>query len=126
MIPIEVKEPSPWVMFQRTNSQALLEEADLANEAREMAHLREKALKHWRANPYNAEVIPQKFGKGDLVLRHANIGPPHPGQGKLATNWKGPYQIAEVLGNGAYKLSTLSGSEILRSWNSSNLQRFFI
>ena len=44
MIPIEVKEPSPRVMFQCTNSQALLEEADLANEAREMAHLQEKGI----------------------------------------------------------------------------------
>ena len=62
---------------------------------------------------YNSAVIPHKFEEGDLVLRHANIRPPTPRQGKLAANWEGPYRAIEVLGKGAYKLLTLSGSEVV-------------
>ena len=42
MIPVEVEEPSPWVIFLSMSSQVLWEEADLANEAREMAYIQEK------------------------------------------------------------------------------------
>ena len=42
MIPIEVEEPNPQVIFRSTSSQALQEEADLANEVRKMARVREK------------------------------------------------------------------------------------
>ena len=62
------------------------------------------------AKRYNSSMVPRKFEEGDLVLRQVNIGLPTPGHEKLAANWEGPYRIVEVLGEGAYKLSTLSGS----------------
>ena len=67
------------------------------------------------AKRYNSFVIPRKFEDGDLVLRRANIEPPTLGHGKLVANWEDPYKIVEVLGNGAYKLSALSGSQVPRS-----------
>ena len=91
-----------------------------------MVHIREKVWKHRITNKYNADVIPRRFQKGDLVLRYDNIEPPPFRQGKLAANWEGPYIVVEVLGNGAYKLSTLSGSKVPRLWNFSNLWKFFI
>ena len=75
-----------------------------------MAYIKEQALKQRVAKRYNSSVVPRKFEEGDLVLRRANIEAPTPGHGKLAANWEGPYKIIEVLGKGAYKLSTLSGS----------------
>ena len=90
MIPVEVEEPSPRVIFRATSSQALRKEANLASKAKEMAYLREKVLKHWIANKYNVDIIPRKFQERDLVLRCANTGPPLPGQGKLVANWEGP------------------------------------
>ena len=75
---------------------------------------------------YNSFIVPRKFEEGDLILRCANIGAPIPGHGKLAANWEGPYKIVEALGNGVYKLSTLSGSQVPRSWNSSNLSKFYV
>ena len=107
------------------SSQALQKEVNLASESREMTHIWEKALKHQITNRYNADVIPRKF-QGDLILRCANIEPPPPRQGKLEANWEGPYRVIEVLGKRAYKLSTLSGSEVPRSWNSLNLWKFLI
>ena len=113
-------------IFRATGSQALREEANLTSEAREMAHIWEKEWKHRIANRYNADVIPKKFQEGDLVLQRANFGLPPPDQGTLMANYEGPYKVIEVLGKGDYKLSTLLGSEVLRSWNSLNFRKFFI
>ena len=84
MILVEVEKLSLLVMFRQTDSTTLQEEFDLANEARDMAHIREKSLKHRIAQRYNSEVIPRKFEKGDLVLRCANIGKAPPSIG----NWR--------------------------------------
>ena len=113
MIPVEVEEPSSKAIFRSTSSQTLWKEVDLASEAREMTHIRENMLKQRIANRCNSVVVPWNFQKGDLIIWRANIGPPLPRQGKLATNWEGPYCVIDVLGKGAYKLSTLSGSEII-------------
>ena len=45
MIPMEVGEPSPRIIFRYMSSESIREEIDLSSEAREMAHIREKALK---------------------------------------------------------------------------------
>ena len=126
MIPVEVGELSPRVVFRSTNSDSIREEIDLSSEAREMVHIREKALKQRVAKRYNSSIVPWKFEKGDFVLCRANIGPPTPGHEKLVANWEGPYKVIEVLGKGAYKLSTLSESQVIRSWNSSNLRKFYV
>ena len=110
MIPIEVGEPSPRVIFQSTSFESIREEIDLSSKAREMTHNREKALKQRVAKRYNSSVVPRKFEEGVLVLQQPNIGQPTPGHGKLAANMEGPYKIVEVLGKGAYNLSTLSRS----------------
>ena len=86
---------------------------------------RKKLLKQRIAKRYNARVIPKSFEKGNLVLRHVNIGLPPPRHGKLATNWEGPYKVIKTLGKGAYKLATLSSSKVPITWNSSNLRRFY-
>ena len=39
MIPMEVEEPNPRVIFCATSSRALREKIDLTSEAREMAHI---------------------------------------------------------------------------------------
>ena len=52
---------------------------------------------------------------GDLIWRcvHENIKDPH--DGKLGSNWKGPYQICEEIGNSAHELQTL------RKWGKDSL-----
>ncbi|XP_020987617.1 uncharacterized protein LOC110275733 [Arachis duranensis] len=112
MIPVEIGEPSPRLLLKGVEKAM---EKDLVDEAREMAHLTEVALKQRMTLRYNAKVLKREFGKNDLVLRHNDIGLPTQGEGKLATNWEGPYRVKEVLGKGAYKLEKLDGKEIPRT-----------
>nr|XP_029148313.1 uncharacterized protein LOC114925206 [Arachis hypogaea] len=122
VIPVEIGEPSPRLLLAGM-SEAV--EKDLIEETREMAHLTETALKQRIALRYNAKVLKRDFEERDLVLRRNDIGVPTPGEGKLATNWEGPYRVREVLGKGAYKLEKLDGKEIPRTWNAGNLKRFY-
>nr|XP_017233202.1 PREDICTED: uncharacterized protein LOC108207252 [Daucus carota subsp. sativus]XP_017233203.1 PREDICTED: uncharacterized protein LOC108207253 [Daucus carota subsp. sativus] len=61
----------------------------------------------------------------DLVLRKveaSGVGP----KGKMAPNWEGPYQVKAVTGHGSYKLQTLEGIEVTRSWHATNLKIYYV
>ncbi|XP_020999653.1 uncharacterized protein LOC110281610 [Arachis duranensis] len=90
VIPVEVGEPSPRLLLKGVGEAV---EKDLIDEVREMAHLTETALKQRVALRYNAKVLKREFEPNDLVLRRNDIGLPTPGEGKLATNWEGPYRV---------------------------------
>nr|XP_025647465.1 uncharacterized protein LOC112742447 [Arachis hypogaea] len=122
MIPVEIGEPSPRLLLKGVEEAV---EKDLADKAREIAHLSEIALKQRMALRYNSKVLKREFEQNDLVLRRNDIGLPTQGEGKLAVNWEGPYRVKEVIGKGAYKLEKLDGREIPRTWNASNLRRFY-
>ncbi|XP_025670187.1 uncharacterized protein [Arachis hypogaea] len=122
VIPVEIREPSPRLLLGGS-SEAV--EKDLADETRQMAHLAEAAIKQRVALRYNGKVLKINLGEGDLVLRRNDIGPPTPGEGKLAANWEGPYRVKEVLGKRSYKLERLNGNEVPRTWNMANLRRFY-
>lgn len=40
-------------------------------------------------------------------------------------NWEGPYQVIAKIGDGAYKLETLSKAPIQRNWNAMELKMYF-
>ncbi|XP_072066705.1 uncharacterized protein [Arachis hypogaea] len=101
IILVEIGEPSPRLLLGGVEEAM---EKDLIDEAREMAHLSETALKQRMALRYNAKVLKREFEKNDLVLRCNDVGLPTLGEGKLAPNWEGPYKIKEVIGRGAYRL----------------------
>nr|XP_025607768.1 uncharacterized protein LOC112701193 [Arachis hypogaea] len=122
MIPMEISELSPRLLLKGVEE---VVEKNLVDEAREMAHLTEVALKQRMTLRYNAKVLKREFGKNDLVLRRNDIGLPTQGERKLAANWEGPYRVKEVLGKGAYKLEKLDGREIPGTWNAGNLRRFY-
>ena len=90
-----------------------------------MDHLTKAAIKQRIALRYNGKVLKRSLGEGDMVLGRNDIGPPTPGEGKLAANWEGPYRVKEVLGKGGYKLQKLDGNEVPRTWNMANLRRFY-
>ncbi|XP_057734679.1 uncharacterized protein LOC130950160 [Arachis stenosperma] len=122
VIPVEIGEPSPRLLLKGVEETV---EKDLIDEAREMAHLTETALKQRIALRYNTKVLKRDFEPDDLVLRRNDIGPPTPGEGKLAANWEGPYRVKKVMGKGAFKLERLDGKEVPRTWNADNLRRFY-
>ncbi|XP_057756294.1 uncharacterized protein LOC130975523 [Arachis stenosperma] len=122
VIPVEIGEPSPWLLLKGVEETV---EKDLIDEAREMAHLTETALKQRMALRYNTKVLKREFEPNDLVLRRNDIGLPTPGEGKLAANWEGPYRVKKVMGKGAFKLERLDGKEVPRTWNANNLRRFY-
>ncbi|MBN8152406.1 hypothetical protein J0J37_22825, partial [Vibrio vulnificus] len=44
--------------------------------------------------------------------------------GKLGTTWECPYQIAKVVGHGAYKIQTKKGKNDSYSWNTVHLKQY--
>nr|GFB10882.1 reverse transcriptase domain-containing protein [Tanacetum cinerariifolium] len=43
--------------------------------------------------------------------------------GKLGPKWEGPYEVIDALENGAYKLRSMDGTILPRTWNIANLKR---
>ncbi|KAL8088184.1 hypothetical protein AgCh_038099 [Apium graveolens] len=98
---------------------------DLIDEVRDEAHSKivkyhKKALFY-----YNLRVKERFFKQGDLVLRKveaSGVGQ----KGKLAPNWEGPYKVKSVRGRGTYKLETMDGFEVPRTWHAQNLKVYYV
>jgi len=50
---------------------------------------------------------------------------PYQLENKLSPKWTGPFRIIEEFENGTYKLETLEGGAIPRTWNGANLKFYF-
>nr|GFB60790.1 reverse transcriptase domain-containing protein [Tanacetum cinerariifolium] len=46
--------------------------------------------------------------------------------GKLGPKWEGPYGVTETLGDGAYRLRSINGVVLPRTWNVANLKKFYL
>ena len=57
----------------------------------------------------------------DLVCRKLAIARPVEARGALAPNWEDLVWVSKAIGNGAYRLETLDGEPIPRTWNGDNL-----
>jgi hypothetical protein len=124
MIPAEINPPS-WrrdTTTEQENNEALQENLDLIQELRDKVHFREFVTKQRVGRRYNTRVIPRRFKEGDLVLKRP-MGK-HKG-GKVAANWEGPFRINEVFEGGAYRLETMEGEVLHRTWNISNLRFYY-
>ena len=127
VIPVEIGEPSFRVthLSHESNELLLRGALDLCEEKREAAQVRTAAAKERIARKYNARVVPRSFLPGSLVLRRASVGGRNATEGKLAANWEGPYRVIRASGSGAYKLETLAGEPVPRTWNASNLRQYY-
>ncbi|GAU22916.1 hypothetical protein TSUD_326890 [Trifolium subterraneum] len=124
MILVEI-QPSTWrrdTLTLQENNAALEESLDLLPQLREKAHFREFYTKQRAARKYNTRVIPRKFKEGDLVLKRP-MG--RDKGGKMAANWEGPFRIHEAFEGGAYRLETMEGEIIPRTWNIANLRFYY-
>ena len=98
---------------------------DGLKEVRETAQKRITAYQQWAARYYDKKVRHKVFYPSDLVCRKLEATRSQEGRGKLVPNWEDPVRVVEVLGNGAYKLETLDGELIPKTWNANNLRKFF-
>jgi hypothetical protein len=124
MIPVQINPPR-WrreTVIAKVNEEALQENLDLLEDVRENAHFREFAMKQRVSHKYNTKVIPRSFREGDLVLKRP-MG--RDKGGKLAPNWEGPFRIQDAYGGGAYRLETLQGETLPRTWNVMNLKFYY-
>jgi len=124
MIPVEIQENSS--RFQNFVVEESNEERkvnlDLLDEVREEARIKAEALKRRVKYKYSSKLRPQQFQVTDLVMRKAH---PYQLENKLSPKWTSPFRVTEALGNGAYKLETLEGGAIPRTWNATNLKFYF-
>nr|GEV44718.1 reverse transcriptase domain-containing protein [Tanacetum cinerariifolium] len=74
---------------------------------------------------YNARVRGATFKPDDFVY-HSNDASHAVAGGKLGPKWEGPYEVTEALGNEAYKLRSMDGTILPRTWNIANLKRCYL
>ena len=127
VLPIELGIPNFRVQTfdEMINEVGMKAQLDGIEEVRETAQKRIAAYQQRAARYYDKKVRHKVFHPGDLVCRKLEATRSEEGRGKLAPNWEDPVRVAEVLGNGAYKLETLEGDLIPRTWNANNLRKFF-
>jgi hypothetical protein len=78
------------------------------------------------AKYFNRKVKPRSFKVGDLDLRKVTPATRDPVEGKLASNWEGPYKVISCQRPGAYYLEDSTGKVLPRPWNADHLKKYFI
>ena len=95
---------------------------DLLDKVREEARVKVEAVKRRVERKYNSRIRPRQFRDGDLDMRKAHQ---YEMENKLSPKWTRPFRITEALGNGAYRLETLEGGTIPRTWNATHLKFYY-
>ncbi|XP_068503517.1 uncharacterized protein [Phaseolus vulgaris] len=124
MIPVEILENSPRFqnfVVEESNKERKVN-LDLLDEEREEARIKAEALKRRVEYKYSSKLRHRQFQVIDLVMRKAH---PYQLENKLSPKWTGHFRVTEALGNEAYRLETLEGSTIPRTWNATNLKFYF-
>ncbi|GKA75098.1 reverse transcriptase domain-containing protein [Tanacetum coccineum] len=127
IIPVEIGMPTyrTTVVDAVHNDEELRLNLDLLEERRERAAIREAKAKLKMTKYYNARVRGVTFRPGDFVY-HSNDASHAVDGGKLGPKWEGPYEVTESLGDGAYKLRSIDGTVLPRTWNIANLKKCYL
>ncbi|GJS38676.1 reverse transcriptase domain-containing protein [Tanacetum coccineum] len=126
VIPAEIRMPTYRTTAADTihNDEELWLNLDLLEEKREHAAIREaKAMRMTKY--YNARIRGVAFRPRNFVYRSNDASHAVPG-GKLGPKLKGPYEVTEEQGDGAYKLRTMEGTNLPRTWNIANLKKCYL
>jgi transposase InsO family protein len=101
VLQVEVMHDAPRVTAydETTSIEALQDDVDALDEARDKALERAMQYQQSLRNYHSSRVCPRSFMVGDLVLRLRQDS-----HGKLESPWVGPYIIIEVIPGGAYRL----------------------
>ena len=127
VIPLETGFPMLRISsFNPSSNNELLEKSlDFIKERRESVMVQLAYYQHKLKQDYDAKVKLRPLVPGDLVLRKVLGTAKNPAQGKLGSNWEGPYRITSVAGIGAYFLEDLDERVIPRPWNVNNLKMYY-
>ncbi|GKA32310.1 reverse transcriptase domain-containing protein [Tanacetum coccineum] len=127
VIPAEIEMPTfrTVAVDVMQNDDELRLNADLLKERREHAAIREAKAKLKMTKYYNARVRGISFRSGDFVY-HSNDASHAVDGGELGPKWEGPYEVTEALGDGAYRLRSMDGANLLRTWNIANLKKCYL
>nr|GEW58769.1 reverse transcriptase domain-containing protein [Tanacetum cinerariifolium] len=98
------------------NDEELWLNLDLLEERRERAAICEAKAKLKMTKYYNVRVRGVTFRPCDFVY-HSNNASHAVDGGNLGPKWEGPYEVTEALGDGAYKLRSMDGTVLPRTWN---------
>nr|XP_009763444.1 PREDICTED: uncharacterized protein LOC104215355 [Nicotiana sylvestris] len=114
LIPVEIREPSIRFRYatKESNDEAVNTSLELLDERREGAFVRLAAQKQRIERYYNRRANLRYFNIGDLVLRKVTLNTRNQNEGKLGSNWEGPYQILEITGKRSYKVGTMDGEQL--------------
>jgi hypothetical protein len=98
---VEVTHEAPRIAAydEATSTEALQDDVDALDEARDVALARATQYQQNLRNYHSSLVCSRSFVVGDLVLRLKQDG-----HGKLESLWLGPYIVTEVIPGGAYRL----------------------
>ncbi|KAJ9562122.1 hypothetical protein OSB04_007282 [Centaurea solstitialis] len=112
ILPIESQLP---IARHRTMDQNVINlyyDLDALEELREKAFQKMALQKAMVERHFNKRVKAKIFQVGDYVLQQVFQNTQEIKAGKLSIKWEGPYIISKIIGNGAYKLTTIKGKEI--------------
>lgn len=96
---------------------------DIIDETRNEAQFKMAEYQRRIKRAFDKNIAPRHFQPGDLVLRL--IEATGASRKKLDRIWDGPFKVVASRGNGAYKLETLEGYELPRTWNALHLRKFY-
>jgi hypothetical protein len=123
VLPVEITHEAPRISAydETTSTEALQDDVDALNEARDVALARATQYQQNLRNYHSSRVCPRSFVVGDLVLRLKQDG-----HGKLESPWVGPYIVTEVIPGGAYRLQDKKmRKDESNPWNAEQLRRFY-
>jgi transposase InsO family protein len=123
VLPVEITHEAPRVTAydEVTSTEALQNDIDALDEARDKALERAMQYQQSLRNYHSSRVRPRSFVVGDLVLRLKQDG-----HSKLESPWVGPYIVTEVIPGGAYRLQyKKTGKDESNPWNAEQLRHFY-
>nr|GEV65189.1 reverse transcriptase domain-containing protein [Tanacetum cinerariifolium] len=107
------------------NDEELRLNLDLLKVRRERVAIHEAKAKLKMTKYYNARVRGVTFRPGDFVYRSNDASHAVDG-GNLGLKWEGPYKVTKALGDGAYRLRSMDGTVLSRTWNIANLKKCYL
>nr|XP_009386626.1 PREDICTED: uncharacterized protein LOC103973709 [Musa acuminata subsp. malaccensis] len=128
VLPSEVAIPTPRTADygEEASGEGLRFNLDLLEERRADAHQKALSYKRAVARVYNRRVRPRSIKLEDLVLRKIEVNRPTQARGKLTPKWEGPYRVIGVSRPGTFRLATMDGDPVPRTWNIQNLRKYFV